>query len=61
MVTIKKVETDKYIILLEETDDCRYIVRYKRETMDEYSYFSFQDYKFASQMFDHNLIELEGH
>jgi hypothetical protein len=61
MVTIKKIETPNYVILLEETEDCRYIVRYKRSSMEEYSYFSFQDYKFASEMFDYNLIALEGH
>jgi len=61
MTTIKKIETSRYVILLEETEDNRYVVRYKRSTMENYSYLSFQDFKFASQVFDNSLIDLEGH
>jgi hypothetical protein len=60
MTTIKSIQTDKYVIILEETEDYRYIVRFKRQTMKEYAYYSFPDYKFADRVFDNTLIELEG-
>jgi hypothetical protein len=60
MKKIKQIETSKYVILLEENEN-RYIVRYKRNTMEQYTYVSFMDFNYANQVFDMTLIQLEGH
>lgn len=61
MTTIKKVDTDKFSISLEESEDLRYVVRYKRNSMKDYAHLDFKDYNWATKVFEDTLVTLEGH
>lgn len=60
MNKIKQIETTQFIIKLIE-EDHRFVVQYKRKSMEEFTYMSFSDLKYANIMFDNTLVELEGH
>jgi hypothetical protein len=60
MTKIKQVETVKFSISLEESEDLRYVIRYKRNSMKGYAHLDFKDYSWATKVFEDTLVTLEG-
>jgi len=60
-IKIKEIETSKFSVFLEQDEDHKFVIRYKRSTMENYAYLSFTDLNFANKIFDDTLISLEGH
>lgn len=58
---IKQIETKQFTIELLQDENFRYVVKYKRKSMDESTSLNFQDLAFANKIFDETLITLEGH
>lgn len=60
-IKIKEIETNKFSVFLEQDEDSRFVIKYKRNSMENYAYLSFTDLNVANKVFDDTLINLEGH
>ena len=59
-ITVKSYLTRKFEIELLQDQHGRYCIRYTTHDGDKYSEW-ITDYITASMLFDHKLVELEGH